>query len=138
MFSKEKNTSSADRQSGTSATLISAGTELQGDLNSDNDLRVDGTIHGNITCKAKIIIGPNGYIEGNIESVQADIMGKVTGDILAKELLQLRGQSIVKGNVTAEKLQIEPSAIFNGQCKMSVETMKTDKNAKKEPIELYQ
>ena len=46
-------------------------------------------------------------------------MGKVTGTIKVKELLQLKGGSVVSGNLHASKLQIEPSANFNGQCHMT-------------------
>jgi cytoskeletal protein CcmA (bactofilin family) len=114
MFNKEKPN---EKQSG-SATLISAGTIVNGDLVSDNDLRIDGTINGNVSSSAKIIVGPNGYVEGNIEGQQADITGKVSGNISVKELLQLRGDCQVQGNISAEKLQVEPSAVFNGQCNM--------------------
>jgi cytoskeletal protein CcmA (bactofilin family) len=57
-------------------------------------------------------------VEGDISGNQADIIGKVTGNIKAKDLLQLRGDSTVTGNLYAEKLQVEPSATFNGQCHM--------------------
>jgi cytoskeletal protein CcmA (bactofilin family) len=139
MFTKEKNTATQDRLNGTSATLISSGTELQGDIKSENDLRIDGTIIGNVMSNAKIVIGPNGFVEGNIEALQADIMGKVKGNVVVKELLQLRGESNVQGNVTADKLQIEPTAVFNGQCKMGNEAVvKLTKDAATEEIELYQ
>jgi cytoskeletal protein CcmA (bactofilin family) len=117
MFNKEKTTSS-DKQILSSATLISSGTTLNGDVVSDNDLRIDGTINGNISCSAKIIIGPTGLVEGNIQGLQADITGKVHGNIVVNEILQLRGQCNVTGNITAAKLQIEPTATFNGQCQM--------------------
>jgi cytoskeletal protein CcmA (bactofilin family) len=100
------------------ATLVSAGTTLKGDISSNSDLRIDGTIIGNVSSAAKIVIGANGSVEGNISGNQADIVGKVTGDIRTKDLLQLRGDSVVKGNLYAAKLQIEPSASFNGQCHM--------------------
>jgi cytoskeletal protein CcmA (bactofilin family) len=46
-------------------------------------------------------------------------MGKVNGTIKVKELLQLKGGSQVNGNLYATKLQIEPTASFNGQCHMN-------------------
>lgn len=98
------------------ATLVSTGTTLKGDINSNSDLRIDGTIIGNITSSAKIVIGANGVVEGNISGNQADIVGKVTGNIKTKDLLQLRGECVVKGNLYVSKLQVEPTAIFNGQC----------------------
>ena len=104
--------------SGNGTTLISTGTTLKGDISSNSDLRIDGTIIGNITSSAKIVIGANGVVEGDINGSQADIVGKVSGNIRTKELLQLRGESIVTGNLYAGKLQVEPSATFNGQCHM--------------------
>ena len=100
------------------ATLISAGTTLKGDLSSNSDLRIDGTIVGNVSSSAKIVIGASGNVEGDISGNQADIVGKVSGNIKTKDLLQLRGDCVVNGNVYAGKLQVEPTAIFNGQCHM--------------------
>jgi cytoskeletal protein CcmA (bactofilin family) len=118
MFNKEK-TSSTEKQISSSATLISAGTILTGDILSETDLRIDGTVKGNIKCSAKIIIGTTGFVDGNIEGSNADVTGKVQGHIVVKEFLQLRGQCNVTGNLSAAKLQIDPTATFNGQCQMN-------------------
>jgi cytoskeletal protein CcmA (bactofilin family) len=104
------------------ATIIAAGTTMKGDISSNGDIRIDGTLQGNIQCQAKVVIGSNGTVEGDISGQQADIMGKVTGTIKVKELLQLKGGSQVSGNLYAGKLQIEPSANFNGQCHMTTAT----------------
>jgi cytoskeletal protein CcmA (bactofilin family) len=98
------------------ATLVSAGTTLKGDISSKSDLRIDGTVIGNVTSAAKIVIGSNGVIEGNINGNQADIVGKITGNVKTKDLLQLRGECVVNGDIEAGKLQVEPTATFNGQC----------------------
>jgi len=103
---------------GNGATLVSAGTTLKGDISSNSDLRIDGTIIGNINSSSKIVIGASGVVEGDITGNQADIVGKVSGNIKTKDLLQLRGDCVVNGNVYAGKLQVEPTAIFNGQCHM--------------------
>ncbi|HEX5653053.1 MAG TPA: polymer-forming cytoskeletal protein [Chitinophagaceae bacterium] len=103
---------------GNGTTLIGAGTTLKGDISSNSDLRIDGTVIGNISSSAKIVIGSNGVVEGDLSGNQADIVGKVTGNIRAKELLQLRGECEVTGNLYAGKLQVEPTAVFNGQCHM--------------------
>lgn len=110
------------------ATLISAGTTLKGDISSNNDLRIDGTIIGNVQSSAKIVIGTNGVVEGDITGTQADIVGKVSGNIRTKELLQLRGECVVTGNLYAGKLQVEPSATFNGQCHMGANVVEMSTN----------
>ena len=101
------------------ASIISSGTTLKGDINSTGDIRIDGTLHGNVNCTAKVVIGANGVVEGDITGQQADIMGKINGTIKVRELLQLKGGSNVSGNIYASKLQIETSANFNGQCHMN-------------------
>jgi len=112
----------AEKPASTSASLIGAGTTMKGDITSSGDLRIDGTLVGNIHCTAKVVIGANGNVQGDIAGQQADIMGKVSGTIKVKDLLQLKGGSVVNGNIEAAKLQIEPTANFNGGCHMTVST----------------
>ena len=110
------------------ASIIAAGTTLKGDINSSGDIRIDGTLQGNINSTAKVVIGSNGVVEGDITGQQADIMGKINGTIKVKELLQLKGGSNVTGNIYASKLQIETSANFNGQCHMATAGSSPSKN----------
>lgn len=129
MFNTKNNSNMQQSTSnGTGATLISAGTTLKGDISSNSDLRIDGTVIGNIKSSAKIIIGSTGVVEGDISGNQADIVGKVSGNLHSKELLQLRGQCVVTGNLYAGKLQIEPSATFNGQCHMGANVVEMNNN----------
>lgn len=125
---KNKTDMPAAAPAGNGTTLISAGTVLKGDISSQGDLRIDGTIHGNISSQARIIVGTSGTVEGDISGKQADISGKVSGDIRASELLQLRGESVVTGNLYAGKLQVEPTATFNGQCHMGANVVEMNNN----------
>jgi cytoskeletal protein CcmA (bactofilin family) len=115
--------SKSDNVIGASAgnTLIGAGTTIKGDLISNGDVRIDGTLIGNISGSAKVLIGQEGVVQGDIEGQQADIQGKVTGKLHIRELLNLRGDAHIRGNIHAGKLQIEPSVTFNGQCHMGKE-----------------
>lgn len=126
--SKNKTDMQQSTTNGNGATLISAGTTLKGDISSSNDLRIDGTVIGNINSSSKVIIGSNGVVEGDITGTQADIVGKVSGNIRAKDLLQLKGESVVTGNLYAGKLQIEPTATFNGQCHMGANIVEMTNN----------
>lgn len=126
--SKSDNLSEAPGSGG--ASLIAAGTTLKGDITSNGDIRIDGTLQGNINCTAKVVIGANGVVEGDIAGQQADIMGKVKGTIHVKELLQLKGNSQITGNIHAGKLQIEPTANFNGQCHMAESSSAVNGNSR--------
>lgn len=113
-----KSKSSFDATTSNASTMIGAGTTITGDLLSNGDIRIDGILKGNLKGKSKIIIGTDGVVEGNIEGLHADIMGHVTGTIKVQELLYLHGSTEVNGDIFAGKLQIEPTAVFNGKCNM--------------------
>lgn len=99
-------------------TIIGAGTTISGNIQSKSDIRIDGTLIGNLSGKAKVLIGPEGKIEGDVEGVHADILGSIKGKLKIKELLHLRGKAYIDGDIYAGKLQVEPTVIFNGQCHM--------------------
>ncbi|MFT3945709.1 MAG: polymer-forming cytoskeletal protein [Agriterribacter sp.] len=116
MFSSKSKSEIEINPSSSSTSLIGAGTVIKGDIVSSGDIRIDGTLKGNISGSAKVLIGAEGIIEGDVEGQQADILGKVTGKILIKDLLNLRGKAVIKGNISAGKLQVEPTVTFKGQC----------------------
>ncbi len=115
MFSS-KSKSEIEVSSSSGASLIGAGTTIKGDIISSGDIRIDGTLKGNISGSAKVLIGAEGSVEGDIEGQQADILGRVTGKIIIKDLLNLRGKANLKGDVAAGKLQVEPTVSFSGKC----------------------
>lgn len=118
-----------DANSTNASTMIGAGTTITGDLESNGDIRIDGILKGNLSGKAKIIIGAEGKVEGDIEGLQADIIGHVTGTIRVQELLYLHGNTVVHGDIYAGKLQVEPSAVFNGKCHMGANIVELKKGA---------
>ena len=98
------------------ATIIAAGTEITGNIESKGDIRVDGTLIGNLRTSAKILVGPKGCIQGDVTAQQADVLGTITGTVRVTELLSLQGNCIINGNLFAGQLQVAPTASFNGEC----------------------
>ncbi len=101
-----------------SASIIGAGNTITGNIEADADIRIDGIVKGNVYSKAKILIGAGGVVEGNINCREADINGCVNGNIVTHELLHLKGNATVCGDIHTAKLFIEPTVSFNGQCHM--------------------
>lgn len=100
------------------ASIIATGNMINGNISSEGDIRIDGTIKGNVFSKAKVLIGNEGIVEGTIYCREADIAGQVSGNINTNEMLHLKGNAIVNGDIHTAKLLIEPSVSFNGQCQM--------------------
>ncbi len=101
-----------------SLNSIVSGTTIEGTVNSENDIRIDGTIKGKLFCQAKAIIGPSGRIEGEIHCLNAVIEGQFEGTLEVKELLILKESAVVNGDVTTNKLVINAGAVFNVNCSM--------------------
>lgn len=101
-----------------SANLIQSGTIITGDVESNGNIRIDGTLNGTVTAGGKVILGSTGTVEGEINCVNADIEGHVNGVIRIKELLALKATAVVTGELSVSKLSIEPGARFTGTCSM--------------------
>jgi cytoskeletal protein CcmA (bactofilin family) len=99
--------------------LISNGTEITGDVKSNGDIRIDGLLTGNLTTKGKVVIGPTGKVKGEVYCKNSEVSGAVDGKICVSQLLTLKTDSKISGDILTFKLSIEPGAKFTGNCKMS-------------------
>jgi len=102
-----------------SINIIGAGTVISGDIQSEGDIRIDGTLKGNLVTRGKVVVGPTGFINGEINCRNADFSGKTEGKVVVSELLSLKSTAKVKGDIHTAKLSIEPNAVFSGTCNMS-------------------
>ena len=101
-----------------SACVIVKGTVIEGNFKSPNDTRMDGKIIGNIDCAAKIIMGAEAEVEGNIDTHQARIAGLFSGELRVKDLLQLGTTAKLDGTINAAQLEMEEGATVNGSLKV--------------------
>lgn len=97
---------------------ISARTVIKGEISSENDIRVDGKVNGKIFSKGKIVVGPQAVIEGGLACTNVDFLGTMKGDIYVKDLLTVKSNATIEGNINVNKLQVEMGAQINGSCHM--------------------
>jgi len=102
----------------TSINLIGNGTTIKGEIKSNGDIRIDGTLIGQVYSKGKIVVGNTGVIEGEIYCQNADFSGNINAKVEVSELLSLKATSRLKGEIVTNKLAIEPGARFTGMCTM--------------------
>lgn len=139
MFSKSNNNQSMAKNNepvSTSINLIGAGTVIEGEIKSNGDIRIDGTIYGSIISKSKIVVGATGHIKGDITCQNADISGTIEGKTNVTELLFLKASSKLNGDIFTGKLVVESGASFTGSCNMGA-VIKDIKQSDK-PAELKQ
>ena len=94
---------------------ISEGSFIKGEINSPNDIRLDGKFEGRIFSEGRVVVGENAEIKGDIICDNVDFWGKITGNIFVKDTFS------VKGEIHVKRLAVELGANFDGTCKMMSE-----------------
>lgn len=94
------------------------GAKIIGELITDSSIRIDGEVQGNIACAGKVLIGENAVIKGNLTCKEADVEGRITGNLNVEALLTLREKSKIEGDISTVKIEIHQGAIFMGNCSM--------------------
>ncbi len=113
-----KDSKSSDTLSVSGTNQILSGTMITGDIICDGNIRIDGTLKGNLQAKGKVVIGPSGLIDGELNCQNADISGTVKAKVTVSEQLTLKATAKLSGDISTNKLAIEPGANFTGACSM--------------------
>lgn len=97
---------------------ISTGTVIKGEINSPNDIRIDGVFEGKIFSKGRVVVGEKAEIKGDIVCENVDFWGKMTGSLFVRDTLTLKDTCSVNGDLHVQRLVVELGAHFDGTCKM--------------------
>lgn len=125
MFGKSRiDKNSVSNQALRSLSVLSGSAEVKGEINIDDDLRIDGNVDGNINSGGKVVIGPDGCVKGKITGKSIEVIGKILGDVTVSDIVILRSSSYYEGQITARNIEIEAGASFYGNCKMENEDFK--------------
>ena len=127
MFNAKEEQRAVEMQSNMS-NIITKGTTLEGNLESNGNIRIEGTVKGNVETEAKIVLGQSSKIEGDVISQNAEVEGELNGNIRVYDTLILKPTSLIHGDITTNKLIVESGAAFNGACRMGVSSSKTIMN----------
>lgn len=111
---------------------IVEGTQIQGDIQCESNLRIDGLFKGDILTKGRLVIGPSGKVDGTVTCQHADIEGLIEGKIAVQQLLSLKSTARIEGDIITDKLSIEPGAVFTGSCSMGAKVKEMTKLEYKE------
>ena len=98
--------------------FIEPNTKVIGEIHSESDFRIDGTLEGTVQTTGRVVVGQEGKVKGKIICTNADIMGLFEGTIEASNLLSIKDEGTIEGKVVVGKLAVEAGAILNAQCLM--------------------
>ena len=103
---------------------IAEGMTVKGDIDGDIDLLLDGTLEGNLRCRA-VTIGKTGSLIGKISAQEAFIDGRIEGDIDAKSV-HLNETAVVIGDVRHEVVEVAAGAQIEGHYSRCEELQKIE------------
>jgi len=93
---------------------------IHGDLTGNEDLVLDGTVEGKVTLlDNELTIGPDGRVPALVRAKSVIVIGRVEGDVVAKERIEIRSSGVVVGNLRAPRLVVAEGAVVDGAIEMS-------------------
>ncbi|MDR2864282.1 MAG: polymer-forming cytoskeletal protein [Spirochaetaceae bacterium] len=96
-------------------TIIGPNTGVRGHIEAAGFTRVDGSVHGDLTVKGRIVVGERARMKSNITGTQITIGGVVRGNILAGERLVILSTGLVIGDVITRRIQVDEGCIVHGK-----------------------
>jgi cytoskeletal protein CcmA (bactofilin family) len=103
---------------------------IKGELTGSEDLYVDGQVEGSISLKNNsLTVGPHGQVKASVEAKGLIVQGKLEGNILASDRVDLRKSAVVTGDISTQRISIEEGAYLKG--KIDIQGGKAEKAAGK-------
>lgn len=99
-------------------TIIGKGTKIEGTINIEGATRIDGTVNGKLIANDIVTVGSTGVVKAEIRARSIVIGGRVEGNLVASEKVELQAKSELVGDITSKSLLVEHGAIFHGNSKM--------------------
>jgi cytoskeletal protein CcmA (bactofilin family) len=99
-------------------TLLGKGSEFEGKLTFEGQVRIDGRFSGQIFTKDVLVVGEGARVQAEVNAGTVIIHGTVEGNVRAAQLIELHAPGRVKGNLESPALTMDRGVIFEGSCKM--------------------
>lgn len=109
-------------QASSTPTLISKGCSIQGKIESEIFVRIDGKIKGDVAIKEGLIVGESGSIEGNVHTPELVLFGAING-IVKAESVEIKSSGKITGEIYTGSLQVEKGAVYIGKVVMDPKTV---------------
>jgi len=110
---------SAPSTGGNSLSIIAAGTRIDGDIETDGVIRIEGTVEGSIRAGRQVLVGRQGMIMGDIVTREAVIGGRVEGTISATERLEVQSTSLIVGDIITRSIAVVEGGKINGTVRIA-------------------
>jgi cytoskeletal protein CcmA (bactofilin family) len=102
------------------STVIAHGITIEGELTSDDDIVIQGTLRGKLVSKDTVAVETGAVVEADIAASSLSVGGQITGNVTASDRVDLMPGGRLIGDVKASRLTIADGASFKGNVDMDV------------------
>jgi cytoskeletal protein CcmA (bactofilin family) len=99
--------------------ILASDVEIKGTLKFAGELSFDGKLEGEIQTDGVLNLGDGAVVNGNINAQSVVVRGKITGNITAKEKIEIKAKTELFGDIRASKLTIEEGVTFVGKTEVN-------------------
>ena len=103
----------------TSKNVLGSDVEIKGNIKFTGELAFDGKLDGEVQTDGTLHLGDGAVINGNISAQTVVVRGKVNGNIVAKEKIEIKAKAELFGDIRAAKLAIEEGVTFVGKTEVN-------------------
>lgn len=99
-------------------TVVGPSVKIQGDLNSEGNIRIEGSVAGKVQTTQSVHVGEAAVITADVQAGNAIIAGQVQGNMKISGNLVLQSTARIHGDINCAILRVEEGALFTGKCNM--------------------
>ena len=100
------------------SAFVGEGVQFKGVINYQGTVRIDGQLEGEVHTAGVLIVGQGAVIKAKVEAGTIICKGKIVGDVVAREKIQLMSPAVLNGSIKTPSLSMEEDVLFNGSCEM--------------------
>jgi cytoskeletal protein CcmA (bactofilin family) len=108
-----------ENMNGPAETVVGPSVKIQGDLNSEGNIKIEGQVTGKIKTSQSVFVNPGAKIVADILAGNAIVGGEVQGNLKITGHLVLQSTAKISGDITCDILRVEDGAHFTGKCAMN-------------------
>ncbi|HEX3624632.1 MAG TPA: polymer-forming cytoskeletal protein [Verrucomicrobiae bacterium] len=104
---------------GASKNVLGSDVEIKGNIKFTGELTLDGKLEGEVHTEGVLNLGDSAVINGNITAQTVVVRGKVNGNIVAKDKIEIKAKAELFGDIRSAKLAIEEGVTFVGKTEVN-------------------
>lgn len=113
-----RRSSAPQHPAGSGYSLLDGQLTVDGDIDTEGSLRIDGRLNGNIRRADTVVLGAGASMNGDVSAREVIVGGTLTGNVHATERVELQPTAVITGDIRAQLVLVQEGGVVNGRVEM--------------------